>query len=124
MLPVTHYEKMYVCVAMAMGCAYFSYMVALMVDMVSKVDPNQTLCDEKVEALRSWSAARGLPVRVRERLEESLAYTLKCRSAFDEGKPVADSGFRGNTFFRSSAAALRTVIRPGSSFLRKCSAIS
>ena len=25
-LPVTLYEKVYVCVAMAIGCAYFSYM--------------------------------------------------------------------------------------------------
>ena len=79
-----------------------------MVDMVAQTDLNDKLFEERVDALNSWATARGLPARVRERLEDSLKYTLRARSAFDEAEMLRQLP----SFLRNRAAAAMPITKP------------
>ena len=60
-LPISQAEMVYVVFAMAIGGAYFGYMIALMSALVSKKDANTLAYEEKIECVRSYVQKRELP---------------------------------------------------------------
>ena len=60
-LPISQSEMAYVILAMAVGGAYFGYMIALMSALVSKKDANTIAYQEKIECVRSYVQKRELP---------------------------------------------------------------
>ena len=73
-------------VAMMFGGAYFAYMIALMVDVVTKKDANQNLFNERIDAVRSYCNAQDLPRNLQLRVVKYFKHLLRTKSAFDEGK--------------------------------------
>ena len=88
--PTNDGEKIFVMVAMMFGGAYFAYMIALMVDVVTKKDANQNLFNERIDGVRSYCNAQDLPRNLQLRVVKYYKHLLRTKSAFDEGKLLYD----------------------------------
>ena len=88
--PTSDGEKKFFMVAMMLGGAYFAYMIALMTDVVTKQDPNQTAFNEKIEGVRAYCVAMQLPRDLQVRVVKFYKHAMRERSAFDGGALLED----------------------------------